>query len=283
MTNFKKQWGMIEELISLAIASAKIEKITIIQKKGKYENLYPPINLYLFATSASLKSTILNQIAEVTGKQPYKHVTSAILMGSLKKDEGKSLMSPAWICRKSVMGLDEFNVDGENGYATKQALLDIMEFGKVKRAMAVGIKEPIKIQDKDMYYQAAGPEIEFKTRVSTIIATMKQHSKDIFQQALISRCIPIAYNLDDPDIVYEGYAKLKIRKYKVEKHVTISLKDWKIIYESAKKHFPRDIPWQIRTAGMFAKIFAVKGKHDHEMYGIVGSLRVNMGDVMYDY
>lgn len=283
MSNFKKQWKIIGDLVSLSIASAKIEKIKIIQKKGVYEKLYPPINLYLFATASSLKSTILNQVAEVTGHEPYKQVTAAILMGSLRKDEGKSLMSPAWICKESVMCLDEFNVDGPSGHSTKQALLDIMEFGKVKRAMAVGVDKPLMIKDKDLYYKVVGAEIEFKTRVSTIIATMRQHSRDIFQQALISRCVPIAYNVDNVDLIFEGNTTLKITKHKVKKNVTIKKKDWETIYMFAKKWIPQDPTLVVRTAGILAKVFAVKGKHDYNMYKIICALKINIGEVMHDY
>lgn len=264
---------LLNELVSICIASAKINKIKIIEENGTWEGTIPALHLYIYAERGSLKTTYLREIAKKCNQIIYKKVTTAMLSGSA--EDSQSLISPAWVCRNSVMCLDEFNADNENAEEVKQALLDIMEFGTFSRVFARNIKVT-NLTDKYnpyLYYRTEGGIVSYQTNVSVIIATMKEHRNSKIHSALISRCIPINYSIENVKDVCKGNCGLKIKEYKVKKEVTIKLKDWEYIFNFVCDNFPNDPGMQLRTAGMLCKIFAVKGKHDKDLYFNICALR----------
>lgn len=264
----KKQISLINRLVSLAIASAKIKTIEIQQKKRVWKGLYPPISLYIYAGYGSLKTTLLEEIEKKTGEGTIKKCTAAGLVGSI--DDGRGLISPVWDHRGKVMAIDEFNVKGESGTETKQAILDIIEKGKYRKNIGRAVKNNVNIKDENLFFRIKEGGISFKTRCGAVICTMVKHTADTFHMALLSRCIPLSYSIDDPEMIFTGEIEWKIVNHKVKEHVKISLKDWEYIYRFSMDHSIND---KIRTASMLARVYAVLGKHDDELYGIICALR----------
>lgn len=265
----KQKIKLIERLVNLSIASAKIEKINIKQKKGVWSGLYPPISIYICAKYGSLKSTMLQALSDVTKQPILKKVTAAGLVGTIT-DDGGGMISPVWEHRNLVMAIDEFNAVGDSAAETKQALLDIIEKGVYSKVIGRKAKNKVDKSDGDLYYRIEEGQISFKTRCGAVICTMVKHQADTFHLALLSRCIPVTYEIDDPDMIFNGEVKFKFKKLKVKKEVDISLKDWNIITKAAKDYSGDDI---VRTASMLARVYAVIGKHDDTLYQIICGLR----------
>lgn len=275
---FKVSWKILMELVSISIASAKIRKIKVIQKNRVWEGLYPPLSLWIQAEAGSLKTTLFEGISKITGLDSFKKITPASLAGSIRRESGHSITSPAWMCRNSVMLLDEFNLTrGEGAEDVKQVLLDITEKGKFKKAIAYKSKKIDPIIEGDLYYKIYEGVIEFKTRCAVIFATMRDHEQDVFHNALMSRCIPIRYKIDDVDLIYDGGVKTNFKIYKVKEEITVNLSDWNIITSFVKERYGYNVGFQIRLAGMLTKIFAVKGFHDYKLYEVVVMLKHNNG------
>ena len=277
--HLKLKIDLLQRLISIALASCNIKEIKINQKHRVWRTLYPPISIYILAGYGSLKSTMLQEVSKITGQPVLKKVTAAGLVGSIG-DDGKTVISPVWNHRRTLMLIDEFNASGENAKDTKQALLDISEKGEYSKIIGRKAKKKINKKDDDLFFRVEEGQISFKTRCGVIMCTMMRHKIDTFHSALLSRCIPITYEIDDPDIIFNGELDFKFKKIKVPEKVEIKLKDWNVITKAAKDYSTNDV---VRAASMLARIYAVIGKHDDKLYQIICGLRNDITATTLNY
>ena len=261
----------INELISLAISSAKIKKLIVEETKGSF-NLRPTLHILLRSPVGSCKSTILNSIGKEINQEVMTEITQAGLIGSIDKTTHTIIPAKVWECRNNLLLIDEFNIARHDWQVFLQLLED--QIWNKKFAVFSGEK---KEEDEDLYFTVKDGNINLKTRFACILATMKLFEFQRGQEfrAFVSRTIPyeFKFNLDDLKYILKG-GKLFNLNYKVKKNiVTIKRKDYNILYNQVIKYIEKRQTKSyykeellMRCFGDCARIFAVLGKHNRKLY-----------------
>ena len=104
----KKIFEDIRFLVSCAVASLGIRKISIEEKDGMHE-LRPSLHVFLRSPTGSGKSTILNYIAKLTGGLNVDGSTSPGLIGTFDKSTHQLVPGAAWEGRNNLLLFDEFS------------------------------------------------------------------------------------------------------------------------------------------------------------------------------
>jgi hypothetical protein len=139
-------------------------------------------------------------------------------------------------------------------------------------------------EENSLFFKVKSGNIEVKTRFSCIIATMKdiRRAKEQIFQALISRCIPIRYEMSKEEIdqVLDGKKLISPENYDVKEVVEISTEDYthikEVINEEIEMGNVRNAKQVLgRTIGDCCRIFAVLGKHDEKLYRTILRLKAS--------
>jgi hypothetical protein len=160
-------------------------------------------------------------------------------------------------------------VRDDKGQFTK-AMCQYLERGEYFRNIAVRIKEPISQYDGRWVVQKDG--IFTKTRFSLLMATM--HSPgDFFRTeigaAMVDRCIPLYFmeSVQERREFHNPYSKrpplFSDLGFNPESKIRIPFEDYSKIYGFWAEN---DREANRRTLGNMMRVFAVKGKHDEQMY-----------------
>lgn len=261
---------VLAEFVNLALASSKIENITIEEEAQNY-NLRPNINLFIYGLIGSSKSTLLNQIADKTkSKAPYTELSFPALIGSIDKMTRQLIVGACWECRNSFMLLDEYDFSKRNK-DDMRALLQLVEGGEYNRKLA-SFSAPQEENDKDLYYKFENGEFNIKTRFSLILATMKypytSQNKEL--QALVSRSICLPFFPDKSELrkIAQGYSIFNYEDKSPEKtDIKISKEDYDYILDYlddkvSEHNF-------LRILGDCVRIFAIEGKHRTDLYDLI--------------
>jgi hypothetical protein len=216
---------------------------------------------------------------------PYSNVTYPAMIGTIDQNSKELVPGLVWQCRKKPLLLDEFKT-GERGDSTAvDVLLGVMEQGYYKRKIGL-LSHPYSEPDGPLFYRAENGEIEVKSQLSAIIATMKNWdmARSGKYAALTQRCIPIRYNLDNAtvDSILDGVPVFKHNVFLPKPHVRIARKDFLRIREVAakvredpppKKDFR---PVYARAIGDLCRIFAVTGRFDARLFRLVCHLKAGV-------
>lgn len=261
---------ILSDFVNLALASSKIKNIKIEQKNQIY-HLRPNINLFIYGSIGSSKSTLLNEIALKTGcKYPYTDLSFPALIGSIDKMTRQLIIGASWECKNSLLLLDEFDFSRRNKDDIR-ALLQLIEGGRYNRKLA-SFSAPQEEIDDDLFYKFENGEFNIKTRFSLILATMKypytSQSKEL--QALVSRsiCIPFYPTKEELKKIAEGYPIFNYKnKESNNKEITINNEDYNKILDYIDDK--TDETNFLRILGDCLRIFALEQKHNFKLYDLV--------------
>jgi hypothetical protein len=203
------------------------------------------------------------------------------MIGSIDRITGRLIPGLVWETRKKPLLLDEFRT-GERGDAGAiDVLLGALESGHYKRRIAVQC-QPFEEKDGSLYYRARNGEIEVHTSFPCIIATMKklEMSRSDKVEALVSRCIPIKYELPDDvvDAALQGARLYHPDRLKSPQNAVISKRDYRVIVSIASKlrtHHSKLRENYARVVGDLCRIFTILGRHDEELYRLVCFLKAS--------
>ncbi len=191
MKEIKKTIGDIRRLVSYAASSLKIRTMKIEEKDG-IKQLRSSIHLMLKARTGSLKSTILEFIADAC---PSENVDMQTLPGMIGTVENMMLVPGfAWKGRNKLLLFDEF-VLGRNR-DNNVMMLKLLEDQKFSRKFGRFIPDREPEHDGNLHYIVKNGSIDMKTKFSAIIATMRrfEHQRGDDFRALVNRCTVYSYN-----------------------------------------------------------------------------------------
>jgi len=269
MDSFKKISLDLSFLVNIAIASAKIKKLVVEEKHKRY-NMRPVIHIILHAPVGQIKSTILNEISDITKTSVITEATKAGLVGTLDNKTMQIIAGAAWECRNSLLLLDEFNFGRKKeGWEVFLQLLEHQKWGK--RIGMFGADQ--NISDEDLYFKTGKGRIDLKTRFSAIIATMRKFESQRSQgfRAFASRCIPMHFDLSENDMkrILEGESLFKYKNLPVKEEVSITGKTYRKIKNKVLKELKTCCPAEnvrkeiiMRSVGDCCRAYAVLSKND---------------------
>jgi hypothetical protein len=266
-------------LLNLACASGKIESL-LVQEEHKPQKLRPQLHILLQSSPGYLKTTILQDIGRAYNVTPCSYATYASMIGTIDRFTQQIIPGLVWETRRKPLLLDEFRT-GERGDAGSiDVLLGVLESGQYKRRIAVQC-QPFEEKDGALYYRASrNGEIEVQTSFPCIIATMKnlEMSRSDKIKALVSRCIPVRYKLEDEivDDALQGATLYHPQKLNPPQSFIISKRDYRTILSLAsdlRANHKELRENYTRAVGDMARIYAILGRHDEKLYRLVCFLK----------
>ncbi len=265
-------------LLNISCESASVETL-LVREQHKTQALRPQVHVLLQSSPGALKTTILEDIGRAYNVTPCSYATYAAMIGSIDRTTGQVIPGLVWETRKKPLLLDEFRT-GERGDAGAiDVLLGALESGHYKRRIAVQC-QPFEEKDGLLYYRARNGEIEVHTSFPCVIATMKklEMSRSDKVEALLSRCIPLKYELPDDvvDAALQGARLYHADRLKPPRNAVIGKGEYKriisITSELRNSHKKLRENYA-RAVGDLCRIFAVLGRHDEELYRLVCFLK----------
>lgn len=259
----------ISEFINISLATSRIKKIVVEEKKGDWE-FRTNINLFIFGRIGSTKSTFLGEIARKTaGKEPFTDLTYPALIGSIDKLTRQLLIGACWECRNSLLLLDEFDFGNRKKDAIR-TLLQLIEGGKYSKKIA-SFSAPTHEKDGDLFYSFENGTFNIKTRFALITATMKNpyQTQNAELKALMSRsiCIPLYPNNKELKRIAQGYPIFTYKEIPVKEEVKINKKDYNRILNYVDNR--NDGTNYLRIVGDCVRVFAVLKKHNFKLYSLI--------------
>lgn len=193
-----------------------------------------------------------------------------------------------WQCRNKPLLLDEFKTGERGDSAAVDVLLGVMEHGYYKRK--IGVHSPSRIEtdqvDSSLSYRVDRGEIEVRTRLAAIIATMRNWdmARSGKYAALTQRCIPIRYKLDDDtiDAVLDGVSVYRHYDYAPDTNVIISNRDFlhiRGIAEEIRRNPSKNMDFRsvyARAVGDLCRIYAVTSEFDPDLFKLVCYLKAGL-------
>lgn len=262
---------ILSEFVNLALASSRIKEIKLEQEKGIF-NLRPNLNLFIYGSIASSKSTLLNQISDKTNcHSPLTDLSFPALIGSIDKMTRQILIGSCWDCRNSLLLLDEFDFSKRNKDDIR-ALLQLIESGKYNRKLA-SFSSPTKEEDEELFYEFQNGTFKIKTRFSLIVTTMKYpySSQNKELQALVSRSITIPFYPTKEELIKiaKGNPIFQYQEKEIKEKVFIKKKDYNYILTYVSENLNGNFTNFLRIVGDCCRVFAVEGKHKKELYNLI--------------
>jgi hypothetical protein len=270
-------------LLNIGAASANIQTLEVQQGKA-FQPYRPQLHTILRSDPGSFKSTVLRAIGEYYGVLPYSNVTYPAMIGTIDPNTKQLIPGLVWQCRKKPLLLDEFKTGERADSTAVDVLLGAMDPGYYKRKIGL-VSYPCHEKDGSLYYRAENGEIEVRTRLSAIIATMKNWdmARSGKYAALTQRCIPIRYSLDDltVDRVLDGSPVFYHHRFSPKTQVRIVRRDFlriRGVASEVRENPPnRDFrPAYTRAIGDLCRIFAVTGRFDPRLFRVVCYLKAGV-------
>lgn len=273
----ENNFDIISLFASLCNASLKITSLEIIEPNKK-EYMRPQLNFMILAPSGSTKSTTLNDIGEAHNVRPYTSLTRAGIIGTIDKRTFQVIPGAVWDSRNNLFLIDEFKI-GKNE-DTIDPLLQFTESGHYKKKFGLFSGEQNEYDPpnakNDLYFKVKNGELEIKTRISVILATLKwlEYDKNPDTQALISRFIPFRWfpTRQELEKVAIGEKTYKNTRFKPKQHTKIKLKDYMKIKSFVDQSGVGNEIY-LRCIGDLCRIFTITKNHDEPLYGIVCKLK----------
>jgi hypothetical protein len=271
---------ILNKLVNIAAHSVKIKKLITKEPYRDYE-MRPQLHLLISAPFGEMKSTILREISQLYPSKIVTDLTFPSLVGSIDRTTKQIIPAAVWECRNKLMLLDEYTATRES--LVTRALLQLLEDQYYSRKIAT-YSADLNEEENDLFFKVKSGSIEVKTRFSCIIATMRdiRRIREQIFQALISRCIPIRYEMGKEEInqVLEGRKLISHENHDVKEVVEISTEDYKHIKEVVNGEIEMSNIGNAkqvlaRTIGDCCRIFAVLGKHDEKLYRTILRLKAS--------
>jgi hypothetical protein len=269
---------ILNKLVNIAAHSVKIKKLITKEPYRDYE-MRPQLHLLISAPFGEMKSTILREISQLYPSKIITDLTFPSLVGSIDRTTKQIIPAAVWECRNRLMLLDEYTATRES--LVTRALLQLLEDQYYSRKIAT-YSADLNEEDSDLFFKVKSGNIEVKTRFSCIIATMRnieRAGEQVFR-ALVSRCIPIRYEMSEEEIkqVLEGRKLIYPEKFDVEEIVEIPTEEYKRIIEVVSEEIKRSNGRNAKQVFARAvcdccRVFAVLGKHDEELYRTIVRLK----------
>lgn len=262
-------------LINLALASAKVRKLTLTEPNC-LKSIRPQIHVLLMAESGSTKSTILEQISNAVNCMPAAtNMTAAGLIGTVDSSTKQVIPAYGWECRNSLMLIDEFKISRKENDAL-DPLLQLLEHGRYNKKFGLlSYATPVK-DNMGNYFRVKDGKLELKSQFAAIFATMRilEHSERPEVQALISRCIPykIKSSYELVENIAQGTPLYVYSEFAAPKEVTIQLDDYLKIM-SVVRSTNIDPKVYLRAIGDCCRVFAILGQHDEGLYHLICQLK----------
>jgi len=273
-----KTLKILNNLINIAAHSVKIKKL-ILKEPHKEHETRPQLHIIISAPFGEMKSTILREIAQFYPSKIITDLTFPSLVGSIDRTTKQIIPAAVWECRNKLMLLDEYTATRET--LVTRALLQLLEDQYYSRKIAT-YSADLNEEEDDLFFKVKSGNIEVKTRFSCIIATMRdiRRAREQIFRALISRCIPIRYEMSKEEInqVLEGKKLIFPEKFDVKEIVEVSTQDYERIIEVVNDEIERNDMRNAkqvlaRTVCDCCRIFAVLGKHDEKLYRTIVRLK----------
>lgn len=276
----------ISNLVSIAASSPRIQTLEVQQGRNLQQHR-AQLNIILRSEPGSFKSTILREVGQRYKVLPYSNVTYPAMIGTIDQNSKELIPGLVWQCRKKPLLLDEFKTGERGDTRAVDVLLGVMEQGYYKRKIGLLLSHPCNETDSGLFYRAENGEIEVKTQLSAIIATMKNWdmARSGKYAALAQRCIPVRYKLDDTEVdaVLDGAPVFRRYAFSPKVHVRIGRKDFARIRQVAadvREDPPegKDFrPVYTRAIGDLCRIFAVTSRFDERLFRVVCYLKAGLG------
>jgi hypothetical protein len=271
---------ILNKLVNIAAHSVKIKKLITKEPYRDYE-MRPQLHLLISAPFGEMKSTILREISQLYPSKIITDLTFPSLVGSIDRTTKQIIPAAVWECRNKLMLLDEYTATRES--LVTRALLQLLEDQYYSRKIAT-YSADLNEEENGLFFKVKSGSIEVKTRFSCIIATMRdiRRIREQIFLALISRCIPIRYEMSKEEInqVLEGRKLISHENHDVKEVVEISTEDYKHIKEVVNEEIEmgniRNAKQVLaRTIGDCCRIFAVLGRHDEKLYKAILRLKAS--------
>jgi hypothetical protein len=263
----KEHLDNISRLTSLAVASAKIRKLTLYEEKNKPVEIRPQLHILLRAPTGAMKSTILRLIREQTGSEIVDEATRAGLVGTIDQKTMQVVPGSAWTQRRKVLLFDEFRFRRKTDDWT--VFLKLLEDQTYSRKLGM-FSVPMMLEDGDLYFTQKDGQLNLKTRIVYVIATMKRfesHSGMEFK-AFVNRCVPYEYsfNLDEIESILKGGSAFNLATYKPDEEVEIKKETYFRILKFVRHNLPTETTEDeaaseenyARTVGDICRIHAIE-------------------------
>jgi hypothetical protein len=270
--------------VSIALASARIHKLTVNEEDGPH-NLRAQLHVMLFGPTGSFKSTIMRIVRDLAQAERAKDrryaketplpilidLTKAGLLGSVGKG-GEIIAGSAWLCRNSLLCLDEFLFHSQDdGSENLTVFLGLLEDQEYARSLGLFSRD-VEWKDGDLFYEVHAGKLHVKTSFAMICATMKRlsHMRSPQVHAFVNRTCPYQFKFNEPEQtkILRGEWKFTLQHYDPPPEVELSKRTYFRIVKFARKNLPwgsenfastENFP---RAVGDLCRIYAVTGKFD---------------------
>jgi hypothetical protein len=260
----KEHLENISHLLSVAIGSAKIRKLTLHQRKGP-KQIRAQMHVILRAPTGAVKSTILSAVAKHEDRPVLDEITRPGLVGTVDQRVMQLIPGAAWEYRNGLLLFDEFRFRRQSDDWV--VFLKLLEDQTYTRKLGV-FSSTIKLEDGDLYLRQENGQIEMKTRFAVVLATMRDFRRVSSQEfkAFVNRCIPYEYDftLDELADIAMGADVINIKEYDLDEEVEINRHTYFEIAEFVRKCMSICDTATVRqnylrTVGDLCRIHAVEG------------------------
>ena len=265
----------LNKILNGSLASLQIDSITAINEAGDHIHFDPWIHLIIGGQPGSFKSTMMKQMIKKVGGINISSVTTANLLGAVDK-EGNFTEPLFWQARDGILGIDDWSPNFHNGNDNKyfDALLKFLEDYFVTKKFTWKTKD-FELKDKKNKFNSMIMKeniMDMKCKTLFIANTMRnfilKKEKMVSFEALLSRCFYFPFNPSRQSVRDYMDGKInffKYKKIKLNKDITISKKDYKIIQDYI---FDKEMSLAdtTRGVGLLVRFFAVYGFHDYDLY-----------------
>lgn len=271
---------ILNKLVNIAGHSIRIKKLVVKEPYRNFE-LRPQLHILISAPFGEMKSTILKEISQIYPSKIITDLTFPSLVGSIDRTTKQIIPAAVWECRNKLMLLDEYTATRES--LVTRALLQLLEDQYYSRKIAT-YSADLNEEENDLFFKVKSGNIEVKTRFSCIIATMRDIRviRRPISRALISRCIPIRYEMSENEInqVLDGKKLIHQESYNPKEEGEIPTEAYQHIREVIHDEIER---CNIRNANQVlgrtvcdcCRIFGVLGEHDERLYRAIVRLKTS--------
>jgi hypothetical protein len=286
----------VAKIIAAAAYLARVRRLIVKEKKRDF-SMRPVMHVILRAKPGCNKSTTLGEIGDFFGIPVYTSISRAALIGSI--ENGQATTPAAWEVRNNLFLLDEYEVDGTS--SSMGALNQLMESPQTYIRKIARKCPKVSKKEGDLYFKVHEGTIEFKTRFSAIIMTMKNPRKNRAETTLafLSRCIYVFFNLtqEDFDRIADGDKLFELdwskllnsgkrgkKKFNMIDEIVVKNEDYEKIrayVKTAPDYEPEKNP--LRMIGDCVRFFVANGcVHEPQMYDFIVKCHIEAFDLVKD-
>lgn len=269
---FNIDYNDMSKLINISIATANLNSI-----RTESSNVRTPMHLLTWGRIGGGKSSMLFKISKEIKRTPYNDLTKATILGAVDKNTGIFIPPAVWLCRNSVLLIDEFHIDKFDSKKRDllNSLLMLLEYAEITKPIGYRCNN-FEEKDGELFCKIKDNTIRCKTKFVFFANTMMNLNKTQMQEliALKSRCVVVPYNPSINELIekikgkeHYNYSKYEIKK----KDVFISKKIEGRFLDILIEHKISEIDF-MRTFGDMCRVYAVVG-YKKNMFDLLCELK----------